>query len=165
MKGDIMLTTVEKNATMEKVADTTQIGVYTIYDTVLKQFDLPLSVPTNKIVDYMNILINDPNSKYWNHESDYILNQIGTFDETTGFIDLKFIERVAVLDTFVDRKKRKLQTIIQTLNYLPSGYFKMPEEMKIAIQEKIDEHIKTYVENYVLPDLDVNDIKVMKEQV
>ena len=31
----------------------------------------------------------------------------------------------------------------------------MPDEMKNALQEKIDEAIKKYVEDYVVPDMDV----------
>lgn len=130
-------------------------GIYTIYDCVLKQFDLPFVVPDVKLDDYMHLIVNDVGSKYYNHESDYIVNRIGYFDQDSGDVELTFIERIAILDKYIDNKKRKLQTIIQTLNFLPSGYFKMPDEMKNALQEKIDEAIKKYVEDYVVPDLDV----------
>lgn len=42
---------IEKNVTGEttKVDDTLKIGVYTIYDTVLKQYDIPIAVPVNKL--------------------------------------------------------------------------------------------------------------------
>ena len=131
-------------------------GVYTIYDCVLKQFDLPFVVPVCKLDDYMNLIVNDVSSKYFNHESDYIINRIGYFDQQSGDIELTCIERVAIADKYIDTKKRKLQTIIQTLNFLPTGYFKMPEEMKKSLQEKIDEAINKYVEDYVVPDLDVS---------
>lgn len=130
-------------------------GIYTIYDCVLKQFDLPFVVPDVKFDDYMNLIVNDVSSKYYNHESDYIVNRIGYFYQDSGDVELTFIERISILDKYIDTKKRKLQTIIQTLNFLPSGYFKMPDEMKNALQEKIDEAIKKYVEDYVVPDLDV----------
>lgn len=134
---------------------TLEIGVYTIYDTVLKEYDLPICIPVSKLSDYMSLLINDVSSRYYGHESDFILNKIGIFDKNTGEVQLHFVERVCLLDSYIDVKKRKLQTIIQTLNYLPTGYFKMPVEQKQAIQEKIDSAIKTYVENYVVPDIDV----------
>lgn len=130
-------------------------GIYTIYDCVLKQFDLPFVVPVSKLDDYMNLIVNDVSSKYFNHESDYIINRIGYFDQESGDVELTCIERIAIADKYIDTKKRKLQTIIQTLNFLPSGYFKMPDEMKNALQEKIDEAIKKYVEDYVVPDMDV----------
>ena len=130
-------------------------GIYTIYDCVLKQFDLPFVVPVTKLNDYMNLIVNDVSSKYFNHESDYIINRIGYFDQESGDVELTCIERIAIADKYIDTKKRKLQTIIQTLNFLPTGYFKMPDEMKNALQEKIDESIKKYVEDYVVPDLDV----------
>lgn len=130
-------------------------GIYTIYDCVLKQFDLPFVVPVTKLDDYMSLIVNDVSSKYFNHESDYIINRIGYFYQETGDVELTTIERIAIADKYIDTKKRKLQTIIQTLNFLPTGYFKMPDEMKKSFQEKIDEAIKNYVEDYVVPDLDV----------
>lgn len=131
-------------------------GVYIVYDCVLKQFDLPVVLPESKVDDYFKLVVNDPSSKYFNHETDFILNKIGDFDNITGEIISHFVERVKTLDFYVDNQKRKLQTIIQTLNFLPSGYFKMPAELKQDIQQKIDETIKIYVEDYVVPDIDVN---------
>lgn len=104
----------------------------------------------------MVILVNDVNSKYYSHENNYILNKIGDFNQDNGEIEQHFIERIAILDKYVDNNKRKLQTIIQTLNFLPTGYFKMPVEMKQDIQEKIDKSITDYVANYVVPDMDIN---------
>lgn len=139
-----------------KSVDTLQIGVYTIYDIVLKQYESPFSVQENKLTDYMSLMVNDVQSRFYGHESDYIINKIGSFDNETGEIQLHFVEFVAMLDSYIDNSKRKLQTIIQTLNFLPSGYFKMPLEQKEDIQQKIDSAINDYVSNYVVPDLDVN---------
>lgn len=146
----------------KQVKDTLGVGVYTIYDCVSKQYDLPMCIPVNKIDDYFTIIVNDVNCKYYLHEQDYIINKIGDFNTDTGEIVLHFIERVAQLDKYVNNQKRRLQTIIQTLNYLPQGYFKMPEEMKKSVQENIDLAINNYVENYVIPDFDVNNLKVQK---
>lgn len=145
---------VQATTTLEN--DTLKIGVYTIYDCVLKQFDIPIAIPVSKLYDYMNLLVNDVNSKYFNHESDYILNKTGDFNTETGEIEPHFIERIQTLDKYIDNQKRKLQTIIQTLNYLPTGYFKMPVEMKQDIQDRIDRSITDYVANYVVPDMDIN---------
>lgn len=131
------------------------IGVYTIYDCVLKQFDLPFAIADSKLADYLHIIANDVQSKYYNHESDYIVNKIGSFDSATGEIELRFVERVCILDTYVSEKTRTIQSMMQTLNYLPSGYFKMPDEMKKNIQDDINKAVQDYVQNYVIPDLDV----------
>lgn len=157
MQENKQIRAVEANTTLEN--DTLKIGVYTIYDCVLKQFDIPIAVPVSKLYDYMNLLVNDVNSKYFNHESDYILNKTGDFNIETGEIEPHFIERIQTLDKYIDNSKRKLQTIIQTLNFLPTGYFKMPVEQKQDIQEKIDNAITKYVENYVVPDMDINSQK------
>lgn len=140
---------------VEKIQNSTDVAIYTIYDCVLKQFTPPISLPKSKVNDYYTLLVNDVQSPYFGHESDYILNEIGKFNQETGEIELHFIERICILDTFIDLKRRNLQTLLQTLNYLPTGYFKMPEEMKKTIQENIDNATKKYVENYVIPDLDI----------
>lgn len=137
-----------------------QVGVYTIYDCVLKQYDVPFCIIESKLGDYLSLLVNDVQSKYYNHESDYIVNKIGNFNINSGEINLHFVERVCLLDKYVSDKKRNLQICLQTLNYLPSGYFKMPQEMKNDIQGKIDECVQKYVSEYVVPDLDINYSKI-----
>lgn len=144
----------------EQVNSTTDIAIYTVYDCVLKQFSAPVSLPRQKVTDYYTLLVNDVQSPYYGHESDYILNEIGSFNIETGEIEPKFIERICILDTFIDYKRRNLQTLLQTLNFLPTGYFKMSAEQKEAIQNKIDIAVQKYVENYVVPDLDVSSEKI-----
>lgn len=146
---------IEKN-----VSETQVIGIYTVYDCVLKQFSAPVSLPKSKVSDYYTMLVNDVQSPYYNHESDYILNEIGTFNILTGEIELHFIERICILDSFIDQKRRNLQTLVQTLNYLPTGYFKMPAEQKELIQENINKATQKYVEDYVVPDLDLSSEKI-----
>lgn len=159
-----MLTQQEKTSVNgpQACGDTLKIGVYTIYDSVLKQFDIPLAIPVTKLYDYMAMLVNDVGSKYYGHESDFILNKVGDFNQETGEVENHFVERVAFLDSYIDNNQRKLQTIIKVLNYLPQGYFKMPMEQKQAIQEKIDCAITEYVANYVIPDLDVSKFDTRK---
>lgn len=160
-----MFTEVEKSLKKDVTdasVDTLKIGVYSIYDCVFKQYDLPLSIPLCRLDDYMSMLVNDVNSKFYGHESDYILNKIGDFNQNTGEIELHFVERVSILDKYINQEKRKLQTIVQVLNYLPSGYFKMPLEQKQAIQEKIDSAITEYVASYVIPDLDFSKFDINK---
>lgn len=142
--------------------NTMEIGVYTIYDCVLQKFDIPIAIPVSKLYDYMSMIVNDVTSKYYGHESDYILNKVGNFNSDTGEVENHFIERISILDSYIDNAQRKLQTIIKVLNYLPSGYFKMPMEQKQDIQEKIDCAITEYVANYVVPDLDVSKFDTKK---
>lgn len=144
--------------------NTMEIGVYTIYDCVLQKFDIPISIPVSKLYDYMSMLVNDVSSRYYGHESDFILNKVGNFNSDTGEVENHFIERVSILDTYIDKNQRKLQTIIKVLNYLPSGYFKMPMEQKQDIQDKIDCAITEYVANYVIPDLDVSKFDTRRVQ-
>lgn len=150
---------------VEPVKTSMEIGVYTVYDTQLKQFEIPICLPVFRFDDYFKLLVNDVQSKYYEHESDYILNKIGRFNQDTGEIELHFVERISTLDKYIDLDKRKLQTVVQVLNYLPCGYFKMPVEQKQAIQDKIDEATMKYVSEYVLPDLDVSkfDMKKIKD--
>lgn len=149
-----MITTVEK--TQKDTINTLTQGVYTIYDTVLKQFEPPFVVSISQLSDFMNRLVNDVQSHYYNKEKDFILNKIGDFNQETGEIEQHFIERISVLDSYINTQTRTLQQIIQTLNFLPTGYFKMPLEQKDSIQKEIDSAIQKYVSDYVIPDLDVN---------
>ncbi|WGL31043.1 hypothetical protein [Dipodfec virus UOA04_Rod_680] len=157
-----MTSELTKTPLVEDSKNSFDIGVYSIYDSVLKQFDAPISIPQSKLYDYMNLLVNDVQSKFYGHESDYILNKIGDFNSETGEIELHFIERVSLLDSYIDVNKRRLQTILQVLNYLPTGYYKMPVEQKQVIQERIDNAISEYVAQYVIPDLDVSQFDTNK---
>ena len=138
------------------------IGVYTVYDTVLQQFEPPVCLPNSKVRDYFSIIVNDVASRYYNHEVDYIIYKIGDFKSDTGEILNCLIERLSGLDSYIDNEKRKLQTIVQVLNFLPSGYFKMPDEQKKVIQERIDEATIEYISNYVIPDLDLSQFDTSK---
>lgn len=142
--------------------NTFEIGVYSVYDTLTKQFDCPISLPVGKVTEYFTLLVNDVASKYYGKESDFILHKIGSFNQDTGEIDLHFAERVSFLDSYIDRPRRRYQVMLQVLNYLPHGYFKMPDEMKKSIQERIDEATMQYVKDYVLPDIDFDGLDVAK---
>lgn len=150
-----------------KKADTLKLSVYSIYDCVLGKFESPFVINSHNLDDFLTQLVNDVQSKYYGKESDFSIVLLGEFDETSGVIynNGEMRKIISQLDRYIDVKKRNLQTIIQTLNYLPTGYFKMPDEMKKDIQTKIDDLIKKYVEDYVIPDLDVNDISVMKQNL
>lgn len=133
-----------------------RVNFYSVYDTVLKQYNPPIALKETNLKDYFTLLINDVQSPYFNHEIDYVLFNLGEFDINEGIV-FNYTEptKVCHLDSFIDYKRRNLQTLLQTLNYLPTGYFKMPDEMKKTIQENIDNATKKYVEDYVIPDLDV----------
>ena len=72
------------NEAVKSADSTLKIGIYSIYDCVLKQYDIPIAIPVSKLYDYMNLLVNDVQNKYFGHEVDFILNKIGDFDTDTG---------------------------------------------------------------------------------
>lgn len=138
--------------------NTMELGVFTFYDCVLKQFEIPFILPTQKLNDYLDAVVNNVESKFYKHENNYYIVRIGIYNEETAEIKNIQHQQIATLDKYINDKKRTMQTIIQTLNYLPTGYFKMPEEMKKQIQKDIDAGIKEYIENFVIPDIDTNQI-------
>lgn len=140
-----------------------KIGVYCIYDTILKQYGNPFSVNVVDLDRYINIMINDVQCQYYGRETQFILYQIGEFDFEKGIISAINPKLINNLDYYVNQKDRNLQIIIQTLNYLPKGYFKMSDEQKSDIQKQIDDCIYKYISNYVVPDLDTDKIKVTDE--
>ena len=94
-----------QSETSENVLNNLEIGVYSIYDCVLKQFGAPISIPVSKVNDYFNMLVNDVASPYYNHENDYILNKIAKFDSEKGEIQPHFIQRICVLDSLIINKR------------------------------------------------------------
>lgn len=156
-----MTTNYEKSGvqTLPNLSEVIEYGVYVVYDTVTQIYDLPVIIPVNKYYDYYNLIINDLNSKYYNHEDDYVLFRIGNYDTNNGIIENIAPQKLNSLSFFINQSKRNLQTIIQTINFLPHGYYKMSSEQKQSIQEKIDDSIVKYVSEYVVPDMDFKTIK------
>lgn len=145
--------------TTEKKLDTLEIGVYTIRNDMLRSYEDCFSCNVQQLGKYLSMIVNDVQSKFWGTESNYSLYRIGTFRTDIGKLEILEPELVNKLDMFIDNQKRTIQIICQTLNYLPTGYFKMPDEMKKQIQDKIDEATTKYINDYVIKDLDTNGIK------
>lgn len=131
------------------------LKIYSVYDTVLNEFHVPFVCRSSELNDICIELANNVSSKYYYNTSNYEVYYLGEFNENTGSIvcDVKIL--MSRLDSFIDDAKRKIQIAIQTLNYLPNGYFKMPDEMKKGIQEKIDNAIKDYCEEFIENNLNV----------
>lgn len=139
-------------------------SIYCIYDKKLKKYSnvfLASGVDAKKIFTEM---ANDVSSPQYGFTSDFDCVSLGSFDESLGtfgdfndsigaFIPVKTI--LCGLDTFVDEKRIELQYMIQTLNFLPSGYFKMPAEMQAEIKENIDLQTKKYAE-YLCNNMEVS---------
>lgn len=88
--------------------------------------------------------INDVTSPLYN-SSDYDVCCFGNVDDYL----YNNSSVVCPLTTLKDNKRIELQYMIQTLNYLPVGYFKMPSEMQEEYKKKIDEAVKKYT-NYLV---------------
>ena len=148
-----------------KVVDNTEdFKIYSIYDSVLGTFGTLFSLNDVQLDKYLKSIVNDIQSPYYGHELDYVLYHVGDFELETGEVFGISHKKISTLDKYIDGPTRNLQTIVKCLNYLPQGYFKMPEEMKKSIQEKIDESIKAYVENYVIPDIDMSKYSASEHQ-
>ena len=144
----------------EKVASTLFYEVYCIYDSVLKQFELPIVDESSKIIDDIKILVNTYGSKYYYHEKDYFLYKLGTYNRDEGIIENCTPVSLGNLSLYIDSHIRNTQTIIHTLNTLPSGYISMPDDFKKDIQSKIDDAIKSYVSEFCVPNVNLADKSV-----
>lgn len=113
--------------------------LYCIYDKKLQEYShvfLSNGVEAKKI---FTELANDVSSPVYYSVSDYDIVDLGEFNPND------MIKTVLCgLDNMRDPKRIQLQWMIQTLNYLPTGYFKMPEEMQKDIKDKIDSAVKDY---------------------
>ena len=106
---------------VKKIDSSLGYGVYCFYDCVLKQFEAPFSVEKTKLSDYLRMMVNDVQSRFYGHENDFIVNKIGDYNQTTGEIEQHFLERISTLDTYIDENIRKRQVLLQTINFLPTG--------------------------------------------
>lgn len=134
---------------VKNVENSLQQQVYCIYDCQLKQYELPFVMQEAKLKDFMSQIVNEVSSSYYSNPSLFNLCKLGTFDTSTGNILQSTVDVVCKLDTYIDENRRRVQECIRTLNYLPTGYFKMPKEIQEDIQQKIDEAIKQYVKDFV----------------
>lgn len=132
-----------------KVESTLEYGAYVVFDTVLKQYSAPFVCPVNELGKTISELVNNVHSVYFGHEDDFVLYRNGTYSVDTGEINYLTEEKLGHLSSFVDQHTRDVQTCIQTLNFLPTGYFKMSKEQQEVIQEKIDEAIKFYTKTFI----------------
>lgn len=130
-------------------------SIYCIYDKKLKKYSnvfLASGVDAKKIFTEM---ANDVTSPQYGFTTDFDCILLAGFEEETGAILKDDRTIICGLDTFIDEKRIELQYMIQTLNFLPSGYFKMPAEMQAEIKENIDLETKKYAE-YLCKNMDVS---------
>lgn len=134
--------------------NTLEKSLYCIYDKKLKLYSnvfLASGPDAKKIYTEM---ANDVSSPQYGFTSDYDCVHLANFDEVSGVVDYdKYI--LCGLDTFIDERRIELQYMISTLNFLPSGYFKMPAEMQQEIKDNIDIQTKKYAE-YLCSQMDVS---------
>lgn len=121
-------------------------SIYCIYDKKLKKYSnvfLASGVDAKKIFTEM---ANDVTSPQYGFTSDFDCILLSSFDDSIGDLSSYCKSILCGLDTFVDEKRIELQYMIQSLNYLPVGYFKMPAEMQQEIKDNIDIQTKKYAD-------------------
>lgn len=121
-----------------------------VYDRDLKVVCACVDVYEADIDKYFIELANDIRSPYYNDTKRYTCLKIGYF-AIEGYESPFFnvaVETLCPLEKYIDKKRIEYQRIIQVLNYLPNGYFKMPEEMQKEVQADIKQAVSDYVEKY-----------------
>ncbi len=93
---------------------------------------------------YFTELANDPSSTCYGCTSDFdcVVWNGGNF-ELTGR-DIGLPECLGVLTSYEDKLRIQQQNMIKVLNYLPTGYFKMPKELQDDIRKDIDKAVQDY---------------------
>lgn len=126
-------------------------SLYCLYDKKLQIYKNVFCATGVEAKHIFTELANDVTSEFYSRCSDFDCYFLTSFNCETGSLGIRddgsidcvrFI--ICPLDTLVDKKRIELQYMIQTLNYLPVGYFKMPSEMQQDIKDKIDEQVKKY---------------------
>lgn len=139
----------------EKVAESLSEKVYVIYNSDIQVYEKPFVCRESELSDICSMLVNSVDSKYYNNSTSYDVYCIGEFDSFSGQISTSARHFITNLGYCVDDFKRRVQICIQTLNYLPIGYYKMSKEEQAPIQEKINYALSEYIEMFVIdnPDL------------
>lgn len=127
--------------------------IYTVYDE-------PFVISELKCKSFMQNLVNTPGSDYYYDHDDKFLFKIGSINSNNMMVHQCLVpEVIQPLTNYISNSLRKYHQTIHALNYMPQGYYKMSKEQKEDIQQRIDDAIIDYVTKYVLPDIDVSDIK------
>lgn len=123
--------------------------LYVVFNEVKDEPDSVCYLFPDEYHLYFSMLANDVTSKYYFNLEDYTVIDYG---EVPDFEKVFDEESCDPLISFVDDRRRDLQTIIQTINFLPNGYFKMPKEMQEEVQRKINEACTKYASDYITED-------------
>lgn len=121
--------------------------IYALRDNELSEYVAVTSLSEVEVEPYFTELANDVRSPYYQRVKDFDCLSLGVLNDETGVIDYDR-HLLCPLSSYVDEKRVEYQRIVQILNYLPTGYFKMPKEMQDGIQEQISQAVKDYVEKY-----------------
>lgn len=133
----------------EDVKSTLELHFYALYDTKDCVYVAPFVSAKQSVLDDIKLVVNDVKSSYYGKEKYYILYDLGIYNNKNGTVSNKQPVEVCHLDSLIDENIRNVQVCIQTLNYLPKGYFKAPKEMQEEIQARIDDAIKFYTKEFI----------------
>lgn len=139
---------VKMTETVKKIENELVNNVYSIYDTSLSVYESPFVMKSCDLKGFLISLANDVNSKYYENPEQYEVFCLGTYDDSVGEFITNSKQCLGNLSAYVDVRRRDIQMCIRTLNFLPTGYFKMPVEMQKDIQSKIDEAVKFYAKEF-----------------
>lgn len=156
----------EKNVNTDQLG-MSDLGIYVIgkrgtnmEGKLFAIYDEPFVISDLKCKSFMQNLVNTPGSDYYYDYDDKFLFKIGSINSNNMMLHKSVApEVIQPLTNYVSSSLRKYHQTIRALNYMPQGYYKMSKEQKEDIQQRIDDAIIDYVTKYVIPDIDVKDIK------
>lgn len=127
--------------------------IYTVFDRKLNEHAQLVMLSEAEVQTFFEQLADDVTNPIYRHLSDFDVYQVATFDtENCTFDDFVMILKGSLKD-YQDEDRKHLNIITQTLNFLPTGYFRMPKEMQERIEQDIKDCAKDYVENYMSKDM------------
>lgn len=132
--------------------------IYGLHDTQLHEYVAVTSLRDVEVDSYFVDLANDIRSPYYQRSKDFDCYCLGSIDDETGVINIDDRHILCNLSKYIDLKRVEYQRIVQVLNYLPVGYFKMPKEMQDGVQQQISDAVKDYVNKYA--DIDKLSLKI-----
>ncbi len=126
--------------------NTLETKIYALYDLELKSYSYVFCGIGRDVQNFYSEMVNSVGSIFYERANSFEIVCLSDFNISTGEITL--VDRFVLcrLSQLIDKKRVERQQMVQSLNYIPIGYYRMPKEMQDDINSRINDALSTYIE-------------------
>ena len=120
-------------------------SLYFLKDKKLNDVVGAFLLKDHEVSQHFSELANDVRSPFYKRQEDFVIYCAGVVsDDDFSIIPESGSLPFSLLSEYIDVNRINYQWMVQTLNYLPTGYFKMPKEK----QEEVEKDIRRFTYDY-----------------